>query len=237
MFKKSYDEGITLIETLIYLVITVFLSLGISRLISDAAASLDRASNESIAARQVIRFTNILKSDISGSKDVLINPTSTERCLLPISSTGNATYLFSAKIVEIYNKNGFDDLLGETLATYSLNSDSKISNNDKFLVRTTCNSTSSISLNSENLLNLGKFAIPVTGGDFLYCNSTTGFISCPTGSTKDAFSTYKFKLRDDLINVDSLNGKFKFATLRKLFGANSSGGLNQVQLMARKVDE
>jgi hypothetical protein len=230
------DEGITMVELLIYLVITAFLSLGISRLTYDAAASLERASSESIAARQVVRFTNILKADVSGSKDIILNPTMTERCSLNPSGTSSVTYLFTAKIAEIYNTASFDDILGEKFATWALSSDTRVESNTKYLTRIVCTSSTGTP-KSENLLALGKFSSAVSGLDFLYCSSGlsgANFNPCPIGSTNSNFSYYRFQIPSTLIVTDAINGKFSFSTLRKMF---NSGGSSQVQSMARKVDE
>jgi type II secretory pathway pseudopilin PulG len=228
IFRKEIknDSGLTLTELLIYLVITAFLSLGISRLITDSAAGLDRASQESVAARQVIRFSNTLKYDISGATDVIVlpaSPLSTD----PVCTVANMNSLFTVRIKTLATPtvgggNAYDDAPSSNLATYGLYKDNSVANSKWYLRRVTCAPTAMTTpLNSENLIDLGSAITPgVVGKDVLLCDGA----QCATSTSTTDIKSYKFQL--------PYNGRF--STLKNL---TSSGAFDLVHTLTRRVDE
>lgn len=222
------DSGISLIEVLIYLVITSILSLAISRLISDAANGLERASSESVAARQAIRLSSMLKSDISGSMDLIVLPTNA----LPTDPVCTPTLLanesfkpyFTVKFRKINNailsqENPFDPEPITKFATYGLKSNNMLIKNKYFLIRVECSVTLTNST-SENLVNLGNTVqTALSGSAIISC-----LPACQTSLTTINAREYRFKL--------PYLGSF--STLR---GVSNSSINELVKVMTRKIDE
>lgn len=220
------EAGVTLTELLIFLVITAFLSLGISRLITDAAVGLDRASQESVAARQVIRFSNTLKYDISGATDVIVLP-ATPLATDPVCQVANLNSLFTVRVKtlatpSIGGADAYDNSPQSYLATYGLINEGSLATSKWYLRRVTCAPTlTSTAINSENLIDLGtNVATGVTGKDVLLCDGA----QCDTSTSTTNVKSYKFQL--------PYSGRF--STLKNL---TTSGAFDLVHTLTRRVDE
>ena len=69
---SSRENGLTLVEILIAMIILATLTTGVSALITNSSRSLEKSSENSIMTRQVLRFINSLKYDVASSYDVFV---------------------------------------------------------------------------------------------------------------------------------------------------------------------
>lgn len=249
----SGDAGITFVEVLMAMAITLFISLLVMRISFDAAKSLDVATSRSIANLKVIKFTNQLRYDIAGAYDVFVfgkhRPTGVDAfCSSDAlgdqwdnsSSQGFVRPLFSIRTVELdqapkpmpatdnYWVNPVTNLV-----TYEIRiAPQKIKTKFEYeLWRYECsNVTDTPTETATKMLDLGGNLrdSALTGLEVLNCDD----VACPEGGSSSATSYYSFGLPYD--NTDQSVGRFE--SLR-IISKGSSSYMDSLHYLTRKVDD
>ena len=213
------DDGITFIEVLLAMAITLFISLLITRVTIDAAKSLDVATNRAIANQKVIKFTNQLRYDIAGAYDIFVfgryRPSDVEEFCSSdsagaqwdkSSSQGFVRPLFSIRTVELEQLEAGPIPASENywvnpvtnLVTYEIRiAPQKVKTKFEYeLWRYECsNVTDTPTETGKKLLDLGGNLsdAALTGLEVLTCDD----VACPEGGSSAASSYYSFGLPYD----------------------------------------
>ncbi|MFM5905552.1 MAG: hypothetical protein ACKORF_05565 [Micrococcales bacterium] len=251
--STSNDSGITFVEVLMAMAITLFISLLVMRVTFDASKSLDVASARSIANLKVIKFTNQLRYDIAGAFDVFVfgkhRPTGVEAFCSSdpagaqwdnSSSQGFVRPLFSIRTVELeqpatpmpatenYWVNPVTNLVTYEIRIAPQKERTKF---EYELWRYECsNVTDTPTETGTKMLDLGGNLqdSALTGLEVLSCDD----VACPEGGSSAATSYYSFGLPYD--TTDQSAGRFESL---KIISKNSASYMDSLHYLTRKVDE
>lgn len=189
--KISEFSGFTLIEMLISIAIISFLALLILRITAQATEGLDKITQDAVTVQSAVRFSNLVKYDFSGSKDVFVHTNSAPAtananpCSSYVSGTNDWSNenspkyvrgLFTLLINDVpYNpSSNLTDIWVDPVSTYvgyEIRKEVSKSANPQFeLWRVVCNGSDK---RSEKLLELGTGLGIIKDGQF----SSSGTIS------------------------------------------------------------
>lgn len=251
--KSNQDSGITFIEVLLAMVITLFISLLITRITFDAAKSLDVASNRAMTNLKVIHFTNQLHYDIAGAYDVFVfgqhRPAAVDSFCSSnapgdqwdnLSSTSFVRPLFSIRTVELEELASPMPATANTwsnpvtnLVTYEIRlAPVKIKTKLEYeLWRYECSNVTAKSVETATKMldiggNLSNEAL--SGLEVLSCDE----VACPEGDSSAATTYYSFSLPYDV--TDQSAGKFQ--SLR-IISNKSSEYVQSLKYLTRKIDD
>jgi type II secretory pathway pseudopilin PulG len=257
---NASDEGLTLVEILLAIVITAVIGVVIVKTTISSSAALTRTSREVNTNLQVMNFSRTLRYDIAGATDVYVfaNPPSTiqrvcgsagiDSLKWQLSNSGDARTLFTVRVNELIDPGYIPS--SDSKPTYIERATGKWygyeirrprAKQNFELWRVACdetngapNSRASWVGNEMLMVELGRIDTQTSfGQNLLKCFPAESQSSCPVDSSTASKSYYQFTLPYFVLGYDTSSEKQLSA---KLY-SNYAGNNDLLKTLKRRIEK